>query len=165
MMENSISFKEGDPLYYLRFHTNEKIIFKESLNNYSIFNKSINGITFDTSISIYDRGYTLNKCREIPFTGDSEATPPRELQDNLMEFMRSRKRIFVGFIKMGLDPEMNEKVRTAIRAVAAVEGHLNSFIIDRKNRQIIRFEPKGITSYLSPWCSIDVRLYLQFLQK
>jgi len=133
---------------------------KKILSSNDIFNKSIEGLTFDTSISTYENGYTLNKCREMPFTGDSETTPPRELQDNLTEFMESGKRIFVGFIKLGLDPDMNDMVRRAIRAIAAVEGHMNSFIIDKKNKQVIRFEPKGITSYMSPWCKIDVKLYL-----
>ena len=133
---------------------------KRLLSSNDIFNKSIEGLTFDTSASEYDRGYTLNKCREMPFTGDSETTPPRELQDNLTEFMGTDKRIFVGFIKLGLDPELNDMVRRAIRAIAAVEGHMNSFIIDKKHKQVIRFEPKGITSYMSPWCKIDVKLYL-----
>lgn len=138
----------------------DKLQEKKILSSNDIFNKPIEGITFDTSISTYERGYILNKCREMPFTSDSETKPPRELQDNLTEFMESRKRIFVGFIKVGLDPDMNDKVRKAIRAVAAVEGHMNSFIIDKKHKQVIRFEPKGVTSYISPWCMIDVKLYL-----
>jgi hypothetical protein len=138
----------------------DKLQEKKILSSNDIFNKPIEGTTFDTSISTYERGYILSKCREMPFTSDSETNPPKELQDNLTEFMESRKRIFVGFIKVGLNPDMNDKVRKAIRAIAAVEGHMNSFIIDKKYKQVIRFEPKGVTSYISPWCMIDVKLYL-----
>lgn len=32
VITNNVSFNEGDPLYYVKFHTNEKIIFKEYIS-------------------------------------------------------------------------------------------------------------------------------------
>lgn len=137
----------------------DKLESKKLISSISIFNKPIDNVKYNNYIQ-YEKAYTLNKCRTAPFEYDSEITPPKELCTSLSEFMQSDKRLFIGFITLGLNPDMPAALRSVIRTITTVSGHMNSFIIDRKHRIIIHFEPKGITSFLSPWCTINIPEYL-----
>lgn len=127
-----------------------------------IYNQSLESLNSNYNENDYELSYTLNKCRNVPGLNKyNEDNPHNNLKTHFTNFMRDdNKRIFIGFIKLGLNPNTNALIKTLIKKISAVDGHMNCFIVDKKIKSIIRFEPKGITGLFSPWCNIDISTYL-----
>ena len=127
-----------------------------------IYNQSLESLNSNYNENDYELSYTLNKCRNVPGLSEyNEDKPHNNLKTHFTNFMRDdNKRIFIGFIKLGLNPHKNALIKKLIKKISAVDGHMNCFIVDKKIKSIIRFEPKGITGLFSPWCNIDISTYL-----
>jgi len=82
---------------------------------------------YEIENTIYINNELLSQIYSQPFT------------NNIMNFMRSQSQIFVGFIK-------NQRLKN----IPKTFDHMNSFIIDKHNKKVILFEPKGQRIHLHP---------------
>jgi hypothetical protein len=102
----------------------------------------------------YEAAYTL-RVGTIVGNGITFVTDVESVKKTIHDFLVSNKRIYYGFIKLG--PKINASISKKLFKVA---GHMNSFIIDKKIKRIIHFEPKGAFSMISIWEDIDLVEYL-----
>lgn len=106
----------------------EDEIYKKRFKRIPIYlSKKITKIDYGNANDEYETGNTI--YINIPVLSESYS---KEFTDNIINFMRSTSKIFVGFIKNGR--KMN---------IPGTFDHMNSFIIDKDNEKIILFEPKG----------------------
>ncbi len=134
----------------------------------SLYNKLIGNRIYTTAIpdKIYTRNnpnfshesyeseYTL-RVGETIGNGILIPTAVESVKQTIRDFLKSEKRIYYGFIKLG--PKINASI---LKKLFSVGGHMNSFIIDKEIKRIIHFEPKGAFSMISIWKDIDLVEYL-----
>lgn len=119
--------------------------FKNVCDTSLIFNtiedyNSDNNETLDLDDKDYEKKFTI--CSEGSYDKDPvnmlvcKANQP--FYDNIKAFLTSKKRIFIGFIRILKTPGF-------LGMIGSSGGHTNMFIIDKKRQIIIQFEPKGDT--------------------
>ena len=79
------------------------------------------------------------------------------LDKSILAFYNSDSNIYVGFIKLYSKLPFVELTKRFLN----VTGHINCFIIDKSNNQLIFYEPKGRLQLFSMWCSANVIDYLK----
>jgi hypothetical protein len=89
-------------------------------------------------------------------------TSNRYLGEKLYHFFKAEndKNIFIGFI---MNLPNNSIPSKAYGLISSVKGHLNTFIIDKKNKLIIRFEPKGKESIV--YCNVTKNMIIDYINK
>ena len=89
--------------------------------------RQITKINYENGNDEYEMENTI--YINIPILSQSYS---KEFANNIINFMKSKSQIFIGFIKNG------KKIN-----IPGTYDHMNSFIIDKHNKKIILFEPKG----------------------
>jgi len=144
------------------FNLNEKITYLTNRKNSSETNtRTVDNFDFDTNekFDVYNGGmdedaYKMFFCTKKLRYGIDKSL----LGEKLFHFFSDQndKHIFVGFI-------MNypKESKPGFFKKVAHDGHMNSFIIDKKNNIIIRFEPKGKESPY--FCNITESEFKQYI--
>lgn len=102
---------------------------------------------------IFNTDYEYNHTIYLNYPNGFLSNPQNNrLGDNITTFFKSGYRIFVGFIKI--------YSYMLGRLILGVEGHLNSFIIDKNKNLIIHFEPKGKKYFQN----LDTKIIIEYLQ-
>ena len=89
-------------------------------------------------------------------------TSNRYLGEKLYHFFKedNDKNLFIGFI-MNLPNKSITSQAYSLLSGSSVKGHLNTFIIDKKNKLIIRFEPKGKESIV--YCNVTKTMIIDYI--
>jgi hypothetical protein len=130
--------------------------YKDLINIKSIYNAKITPVNtdFTSLVREYEPKFTVHKCdTSLGFTDLDETNQSDFYRLSLNAFfLDDKSNIFIGFIKLG--PNIIGKAYTMF---SNIKGHMNSFIIDKKQKLIIHFEPKGSAALMSVWCSFDLK--------
>jgi hypothetical protein len=144
------------------FNLNEKITYLTNRKNKQEYDsRTIDNFDFDTSEmfdvyngGMYEDAYKMFFCtKKLNFEIDKSL-----LGEKLFHFFsdQNNKHIFVGFIMNYPKESMPGFLKKFAHG-----GHMNSFIIDKKNKIIIRFEPKGKESPY--YCNITESEFKQYI--
>ena len=138
------------------YHILQTLINREDDNNLVYSTKGNNNISNDLEFDLdYEQDNTIYRCDRFRKSLNNFNT---NLGQIIIDFLKPENRsdVYIGGIKLG--PKF--KLLTKIFGSKKIESHLNSFIIDKKHKQIIHFEPRGAKSILHNWCSVNVLEYI-----
>ncbi len=144
------------------FNLNEKITYLTNRKNEKEYDsRTVDNFDFDTSekFDVYNGGMNEDAYKMFFCTKKLNFEIYKSLLgEKLFNFFSETndKHLFVGFI-------MNypkEWIPSIVKKFAH-DGHMNSFIIDKKNKIIIRFEPKGKESPY--YCNVSESEFKQYI--
>ena len=125
------------------FNLGEKTTYLTNRKNKEIDTRTVNDFNFDTmeQFDVYNGGVNEDAYKMYFCTANlNYGIDKHLLGEKLFHFFSNKndKHLFVGFIMNYPKVSMPRFLKKM-----AHDGHMNSFIIDKKNKIIIRFEPKG----------------------
>ena len=170
LVNNIQNFNDVYPSNYIKKDIPNLLNLQKVITNNmcQIFNKILYFLPDKYSNLVYNK-FEIKFEKDIIFNSDYEynhtiylnypkgaffESQNKNLGLNIIAFFKSRYRIFVGFIKI------NGSILS--KTFLGVEGHLNSFIIDKKKQLIIHFEPKG-KQYLLNLLNLDTTEIIKYL--
>jgi len=111
-----------------------------------------------------EHGYKMYFCADDPNNKEFYEfnTSNTYLGEKLYHFFKvdNDKNLFIGFI---MNLPNNSIPSKGYRLISSVKGHLNTFIIDKKNKLLIRFEPKGKESIV--YCNVTKTMIIDYIIK
>jgi hypothetical protein len=145
------------------------IIFQILLNNtklpYQPVSQNLTYTDPSKIVSYNDNDYSLQDLESKYMIRINTQFPENSegIRTSLNDFFKdTEKKIFVGFIKIG-----PKKIFGMLPFKRNIAGHMNSFIINKETKEIIRYEPKGafIKIPVSYWTEFDLKKHLMNILK